>query len=36
MEGARLPDVLQAAALASEAVLKDGAAKAQITFNTKR
>lgn len=35
MEGARLPDVLQAAALASEAVLKDGAAKAQITFNTK-
>jgi PTH1 family peptidyl-tRNA hydrolase len=35
IEGARLPDVLETAALASEAVLKDGAAKAQITFNTK-
>jgi PTH1 family peptidyl-tRNA hydrolase len=36
VEGARLPDVLQAAALASEAVLRDGPAKAQILFNTKR
>lgn len=35
MDRAQLPDVLQAAALASEAVLKNGAAKAQNQFNTR-
>lgn len=36
MESARLPDVLQAAALASEVVLLEGPSKAQLTFHTKR
>jgi PTH1 family peptidyl-tRNA hydrolase len=35
LERAQLPDVLQAAALASEAVLREGPAKAQNQFNTK-
>ncbi len=35
-QSALLPDVLQAAALASEVVLTEGPAKAQLTFNTKR
>lgn len=36
VERARLPDVLERAASASEAVLRDGPAKAQNAFNTRR